>query len=84
MTGDFVITREHLLALGACIAGVEFFGRTYPDGRAEYQDMLDKAVAGGGFGIYAGLRVQITETDRRTIKAASKPDNIMCGVWEDA
>ena len=220
MTGDFVITREHLLALGACSAGVEFFDRTYQDGRAEYQDMLDKAVDGGhtdyaswllakigptedtlevdeinsadtdvvfagsirvrtrivvgcieagggieagrgieagggieagdgikagrgieagwgikadygikagrgieagrgikagygieagdgikagrgieagggieagrgieagwGFGVYAGLHVRITETDHRTIKAASKPDNIMCGVWEDA
>ena len=148
MTGDFVITREHLLALGACIDGVEFFDRTYQDGRAEYQDMLDKAVDGGhtdyaswllakigptedtlevdeinsadtdvvfagsirvrtrivvgcieagggieagrgieagwGFGVYAGLHVRITETDHRTIKAASKPDNIMCGVWEDA
>ncbi len=31
MTGDFVITREHLLALGACSAGVEFFG--YPTKR---------------------------------------------------
>ena len=47
MTGKFIITREHLKQLGACEAGMDFFDRIYPDGKAEYQDMLDKAVVGG-------------------------------------
>ena len=63
MTGDFVITREHLLALGACIDGVEFFDRTYQDGRAEYQDMLDKAVDGGHTDYASWLLAKIGPTE---------------------
>lgn len=37
--------------------------------------------AGCDFGIYAGLRFQLSNTDRRTIKAKSEPKNIMCGVF---
>jgi hypothetical protein len=47
MTGKFIITRDHLAQLGACESGMDFFDQTYPEGKAEYQDMLDKAVAGG-------------------------------------
>ncbi len=47
MTGKFIITRDHLAQLGACESGMGFFDKTYPEGKAEYQDMLDKAVAGG-------------------------------------
>ena len=207
MTGKFIITRDHLAQLGACESGMDFYDRTYPDGKAEYQDMLDKAVAGGHtdyatwllskvgptddvleveeinskeldvvfagrifakfgifvrrlvsgygikagcgieagdgikagygieagygikagcgieagdgieagwgieagcgikagdgieagwgieagcgikageeYGIYAGLRVKVTNREYRTIKAAKKPDNIMCGEWEE-
>ena len=181
MTGKFIITRDHLAQLGACKSGMDFYDRTYPDGKAEYQDMLDKAVAGGhtdyatwllekvgptedvleveeinskeldivfagrvfaklgiivrrliagegieagcgikaglgieagcgikaglgikagygieagggieagdgieaggGYGIYAGLRVKVTNREYRTIRAKNKPDNIMCGEW---
>ena len=44
----------------------------------------DGIKAGETWGIYAGLHVRVTATRRRTIRAASKPDNIMCGVWEGA
>mgnify|MGYP001514216622 CR=1 FL=1 len=169
MTGKFIITRDHLAQLGACESGMDFFDQTYPEGKAEYQDMLDKAVAGGhtdyatwllekvgptedvleveeinskeldivfagrvfaklgiivrrliagggikagsgikagegieagsgikagegikagsgieaggGYGIYAGLRVKVTNREYRTIRAKNKPDNIMCGEW---
>lgn len=157
MTGKFIITRNHLAQLGACESGMDFFDQTYPEGKAEYQDMLDKAVAGGhtdyatwllkkvgstedvleveeinskeldivfagrvfaklgiivrrliagegikagggieagdgikagegikaggGYGIYAGLRVKVTNREYRTIRAKNKPDNIMCGEW---
>ena len=37
--------------------------------------------AGGGYGIYAGLRVKVTNREYRTIRAKNKPDNIMCGEW---
>ena len=47
MTGKFIITRDRLAQLGACKSGMDFFDKTYPDGQAEYQDMLDKAVTGG-------------------------------------
>jgi len=165
MTGKFIITRDRLAQLGACKSGMDFFDKTYPDGQAEYQDMLDKAVtgghtdyatwlldkigptedileveeinekeldivfagrifiklgvvvrrliagkgikagkgieagwgieaglgieagwgieAGGEYGIYAGLRVKVTERVYRTIKAAEKPSNIMCGEWTE-
>ena len=165
MTGKFIITRDHLAQLGACKSGMDFFDKTYPDGQAEYQDMLDKAVtgghtdyatwlldkigptedileveeinekeldivfagrifvklevvvrrliagrgikagqgikagwgikagrgieagegikAGGEYGIYAGLRVKVTERAYRTIKATEKPSNIMCGEWTE-
>ena len=39
--------------------------------------------AGGEYGIYAGLRVKVTERVYRTIKAAEKPSNIMCGEWTE-
>ena len=169
MTGKFIITRDHFAQLGACESGMDFFDQTYPEGKAEYQDMLDKAVAGGhtdyatwllekvgptedvleveeinskeldivfagrvfaklgiivrrliagggieagegikagwgikagegieagwgieagggikaggGYGIYAGLRVKVTNREYRTIRAKNKPDNIMCGEW---
>ena len=37
--------------------------------------------AGCGYGIYAGLRVKVTNREYRTIRAKNKPDNIMCGEW---
>ena len=149
MTGKFIITRDRLAQLGACKSGMDFFDKTYPDGQAEYQDMLDKAVTGGHtdyatwlldkigptedileveeinekeldivfagrifiklgvvvrrliagegieagwgikagegieagkeYGIYAGLRVKVTNRGYRAIRAKNKPDNIMCG-----
>lgn len=169
MTGKCIITRDHLAQLGACESGMDFFDQTYPEGKAEYQDMLDKAVAGGRtdyaawlleevgptedvleveeinskeldvvfagrvcvklgiivrrliagwgieagcgieagegikagcgikadwgieagwgikagweHGIYAGLRVKVTNREYRAIRAKNKPDNIMCGEW---
>ena len=163
MTGKFIITRDHLAQLGACKSGMGFFDKTYPEGKAEYQDMLDKAVAGGHtdyaawllekvgptedvleveeinskeldivfagrifaklgiivrrliaglgikagegieaglgieagwgieagegikagweHGIYAGLRVKVTNREYRAIRGKNKPDNIMCGEW---
>ena len=37
--------------------------------------------AGWEHGIYAGLRVKVTNREYRAIRAKNKPDNIMCGEW---
>ncbi len=43
----------------------------------------DGIEAGCEFGIYAGIRVKITD-DRRKIIAKAKPENIMCGEFVEA
>ena len=48
MKGTYEITRTQLKdQYGACEDGMAFFDATFPDGKAGYQDMLDKAVAAG-------------------------------------
>lgn len=161
MTGKFIITREMLAEqYGACTEGMELFDRNHPDGKGEYQTLLDEACAadradfaswlldkvgptedvleldeindpdrsivfagtvkiaksavlksinaggridagwdinaggsinaggnieaGDFFGIYAGLRVRITDHRYRTVRAKSKPNNLMCGEFEEA
>ena len=39
----------------------------------------DGIKAGASFGIYAGLSERVTNYEYRTVKAKSKPDNLMCG-----
>ena len=40
--------------------------------------------AGEEYGIFAGLRVKITNRDYRTVKAKSRPENLMCGEFVEA
>ena len=63
MTGKCIITRDHLAQLGACESGMDFFDQTYPEGKAEYQDMLDKAVAGGRTDYAAWLLEEVGPTE---------------------
>jgi len=38
--------------------------------------------AGDDWGIYAGLRVRINETDHRAVIASTEPRNLMCGIYK--
>lgn len=50
MTGKFISTREMLAEqYGACSSGMELFDRNHPDGKGEYQTLLDEACAADRF-----------------------------------
>lgn len=40
--------------------------------------------AGEGYGIYAGLRVRVSDKPFRIVRCKKKPENLMCGEFEGA
>ena len=137
------ITKENLVAWGACFEGVEFFEAHFPTGEADYQDALDALAkedlasyalwllkkagadttkkleldelvvegsfffsglisvkgsikiskclfsgnsieAGDGYGIFAGIRIRLSDWSIRAIVSAkSKPINLMTGYYKE-
>jgi len=69
---------------GRSIQAGEYINAGWYINAGEYIEAGRFISAGPEFGIYAGLNGRITETENRKIICPIRPENIMCGVWEQA